>query len=306
MKKEDKITFENVSHQIDIDPWIVEKDYYEIQLVKLLKDIGLTVDGHSFDLVLGGGTSLSKCFKVIPRFSEDLDYRIVGTTQLGRNTRLQLKNQIEKHIEPFNDIYSIKKVEILNRNQTFKWEINYPTDYERPDNIRPHLQLEVTLSELKSEAMVQPMTTFVNEIMGQDPEITQLKCVSPVETASDKVAALSWRVNQRPHAPEKYDPTTIRHLFDLYFLSDSYLAKNEDAFIKMSRENVENDIKERLKVDVKVSDLLSQTLNLLQIDKQFEKDYWHVIGDTFYGKDADMPNYIDLLTKLEIWFNKIM
>jgi len=304
--KKDRVIFENVAEERGIDPSIVEKDYYQVQLVKLLTAIELTLPNHIFDLVLGGGTGLAKCFKVIPRFSEDLDYRIIGATNLGRQTRLQLKEQIEAHVSGANNIYSINNVEILNRNQTFKWEIDYPTYFEIQNNIRPHLQLEVTLLELKADAVNQPMTSFVNETTGDESEITQLKCVSPIETASDKLAALSWRVNQRSQSPEKYDPTTIRHLFDLYFLSDSYLVKDEDAFIRMSRENVEHDLKNRLKTEGNVSDELNKILNILQADTTFEKDYLSLIKNTFHGNHNDIPNYNDLITKLEIWFNKIM
>ena len=51
------------------DPALVEKDYWIMHAVFGLKQLGLTFE-------LKGGTSLSKGFGVIHRFSEDIDIRI--------------------------------------------------------------------------------------------------------------------------------------------------------------------------------------------------------------------------------------
>src|ERR1700677_4965470 len=51
------------------DPALVEKDYWIMHAVFGLKQLGLTFE-------LKGGTSLSKGFGIIDRFSEDIDIRI--------------------------------------------------------------------------------------------------------------------------------------------------------------------------------------------------------------------------------------
>ena len=50
---------------------VIEKDYYVTMLLKLLSD-------KIPYIVFKGGTSLSKCYKVIKRFSEDIDITIDG------------------------------------------------------------------------------------------------------------------------------------------------------------------------------------------------------------------------------------
>jgi len=67
------------------DPALVEKDYWIMHAVYGLKQLGLTFE-------LKGGTSLSKGFGIIQRFSEDIDIRIepfdglqVDTIQIMRN-----------------------------------------------------------------------------------------------------------------------------------------------------------------------------------------------------------------------------
>lgn len=52
--------------QTGIAESIIEKDYYVTMILKLLAK-------SNPDIVFKGGTSLSKCFHLINRFSEDID-----------------------------------------------------------------------------------------------------------------------------------------------------------------------------------------------------------------------------------------
>ncbi|PFG07937.1 nucleotidyl transferase AbiEii/AbiGii toxin family protein [Marinobacter sp. LV10MA510-1] len=54
-------------------PAIVEKDYYAVQLLKLLA----TIKPIEFDLVFAGGTSLAKAHQNTYRMSEDIDIKLV-------------------------------------------------------------------------------------------------------------------------------------------------------------------------------------------------------------------------------------
>ena len=58
-----------VAEEMGIAPDLVEKDYWIMHCL-----YGLTQQGYSFELK--GGTSLSKGFGIIHRFSEDIDIRI--------------------------------------------------------------------------------------------------------------------------------------------------------------------------------------------------------------------------------------
>ena len=58
-----------VASEKRIDPALVEKDYWIMHGLYGLQQLGLTFE-------LKGGTSLSKGFKIIDRFSEDLDVQI--------------------------------------------------------------------------------------------------------------------------------------------------------------------------------------------------------------------------------------
>lgn len=77
---ENREEFENAvnlaSKHFHILPVIVEKDYYVTMILrKLSEDQGF--------VVFKGGTSLSKCHKVIKRFSEDIDITIDSKLSQG-------------------------------------------------------------------------------------------------------------------------------------------------------------------------------------------------------------------------------
>src|SRR5450631_1867198 len=71
-----------VAAEKGIDPGLVEKDYWIMHCLYGLQKLGLTFE-------LKGGTSLSKGFQIIHRFSEDIDIRIEPPPELyvktGRN-----------------------------------------------------------------------------------------------------------------------------------------------------------------------------------------------------------------------------
>src|SRR3954451_7954121 len=58
-----------VAQEMGIDPALVEKDYWIMHCLYGLQQSGLTFE-------LKGGTSLSKGYQIIHRFSEDIDIRI--------------------------------------------------------------------------------------------------------------------------------------------------------------------------------------------------------------------------------------
>lgn len=71
---------------------IVEKDYYvTIFLKELVKEVP--------DIIFKGGTSLSKCFKLINRFSEDIDLNVITDNKISNSKRKKIKYSIVKVAE---------------------------------------------------------------------------------------------------------------------------------------------------------------------------------------------------------------
>ena len=67
-----KVYFDVVANELDVTPHLIEKDFWVCWILKIL--FSLPESGNH--LTFKGGTSLSKCYNVIKRFSEDVDVSI--------------------------------------------------------------------------------------------------------------------------------------------------------------------------------------------------------------------------------------
>ena len=81
-----------VSERTGIDESIVEKDYYVTMILKELVQ-------RNPDVVFKGGTSLSKAYRAIDRFSEDID--ITFEEHLGEARRKKIKYQL---LQPISEV----------------------------------------------------------------------------------------------------------------------------------------------------------------------------------------------------------
>ena len=93
----DKEAFEELligaANELAIPTNIIEKDYYvTIALKSLSEKLG--------DMVFKGGTSLTKCYQLLDRFSEDIDISYTAESGIpGEARKRQLKNAIVATME---------------------------------------------------------------------------------------------------------------------------------------------------------------------------------------------------------------
>lgn len=76
-----------VNEKTGVAQSIIEKDYYETMILKLLAR-------KAPGIVFKGGASLSKCYRIIDRFSEDVD--VTFAEHIGRSRRRKLKYDVVK------------------------------------------------------------------------------------------------------------------------------------------------------------------------------------------------------------------
>ncbi|WP_157964518.1 nucleotidyl transferase AbiEii/AbiGii toxin family protein [Exiguobacterium flavidum] len=78
--------------KMSLEAFQVEKDYYVSLLLQKLSEMAP-------DIVFKGGTSLSKCYDVIDRFSEDIDLTLRIDGPIGNAAKKQLKRDVLQAIE---------------------------------------------------------------------------------------------------------------------------------------------------------------------------------------------------------------
>lgn len=200
---------------LDIDTGIVEKDYY---VTLMLKEISLNVP----DLVFKGGTSLSKCHKVINRFSEDIDLTVEYESKPSEGKRKELKKNIVAAIDSF-ELSLANPNEIRSRREYNKYIVDYPSLFMQP-GLKNHLQIATMIKikaypncEMEAASLIYDYLIaegFDDMIDEYELAPFKLKVQSAERTFIDKVFALADY-----YLSDKVTEHS-RHIYDLYKLLD--------------------------------------------------------------------------------------
>lgn len=218
---------------MNIDAGIVEKDYF---VTLMLKEISSTVP----DLVFKGGTSLSKCYKVINRFSEDIDLTVEYDIKPSESKRKNLKKSIITAIGKYG-FELANPSEIKSRREFNKYIVNYPSEFMQ-SGIKNHLQIETMIKikaypneKMQAASLIYEYLFsegFVDMIKEYALEPFVLNVQSSERTFIDKIFALadyymSNRVTEHS-----------RHIYDIYKLMDKVELNQEfkDLFEKVRLE----------------------------------------------------------------------
>ena len=286
---------DEVALKTDIEPAFIEKDWYAMQLLEVLKEFK---SAQGLELVLSGGTSLSKGFGLIKRFSEDLDFFLCASNQIARRRRRSFRNSIISHIRD-DPRFTIDDDKILsgNRYQYFKSQVKYDMRFQF-EFLRPYLQLDMTFIDHRLPLLKQNVQSVVSELTGEGPKL-EVTCVSPIETASNKVSALTWRVVVRNRSSEKDDPTLIRHLHDLAALKH-IIWEHMDDFVSCTLQSLLND-QERGGddfVNSSVSERLSKAYKMLSTDEIYREEYKEFVQNMSYTDKDEQISFDEALASL--------
>jgi hypothetical protein len=137
-----------VAQQKGIDPALVEKDYWIMHCLYGLQQLGLTFE-------LKGGTSLSKGYQIINRFSEDIDIRIEPPAErkvaTGRNQTSDAQVKSRKDFYDWRaQTIKIDGIERVERDTAFDdrlfrsggIRLFYKTSAKALDALKPGVLLE--------------------------------------------------------------------------------------------------------------------------------------------------------------------
>ena len=118
-----------VSEENNIDEVFVEKDYFVTLILKRLTE-------KEPLLIFKGGTCLSKCYKIIDRFSEDLD---ITLEKLSDSPRKKMKRHILGVIEEF-DLKLLNPEAVKSGRKHNNYVLEYPSFYK--GLVPPEIQVE--------------------------------------------------------------------------------------------------------------------------------------------------------------------
>lgn len=298
-----------------IKPYFLEKDIWICWVLKELFSLPKK-------MVFKGGTSLSKCFSLIDRFSEDVDVTIdyrefIPNLDLSKESKSSLKNKRERIKEEVNN-YILNTV-IPNLQAAFAREFNetlnykftdgeklfiyYPTVFESKvdDYIKNNVLIEFggsNKTEPNEEHIVQP---YLGRLDGLLLPTAKVQVYSPLRTFWEKVTLIHVECHRGrlSVAPERLS----RHWYDLTMLSKSWVRS-----AALTDKTLLNDVLQMKKAFFNASyanyDKCEKNKFLLvpndnEIDK-LKTDYLNMIeADMFLNEPVDFAVIIDELNQLQ-------
>lgn len=259
------IAIRAASRHFNVSSAIIEKDYYvTLVLCELAKQVP--------DLLFKGGTSLSKCHKIIDRFSEDIDITLDSEHQSQGNRR-NLKYTI---VEICNNL----GLNLLNESETrSRRDYNcYKIDYSARHSLsglNPQLLVETVFIVKVFPDEVKKASSMIYDYLkavGNDEAIAQYE----LEPFDIRVQTLDRTLVDKVFAVCDYmlDNKTERHSRHIYDLSRLLTFVTLDDNLKVLIKEVREDRKPGTKCysaqdGVSVPKLLRQMIDT----EFFKKDY---------------------------------
>ena len=152
----------------------IEKDYYVTMLLRLLAQ-------RMPYIVFKGGTSLSKCHKVIRRFSEDIDITI--DTLLSQGQKKKIKQAIVESAEELG-----MTIENLDETRSRRDYNRYVIAYDSvipmaSDALKAAVLLETSYTAVSFPTVLLPVHSYIGDMMEQEaPDAIEEYNLNPFES----------------------------------------------------------------------------------------------------------------------------
>lgn len=210
----DPVLIEQIASDLRSDPSLVEKDWHVVRAIGVIAQVETAGMAPAFS----GGTSLSKGWELIKRFSEDIDFKVgepaAMSASRARRERTAYRERVLGALTSAG-FELIKPPTVGNASRFFSADLAYDAWFGAGQGLRPHIRVEMSFLAPALSPSPRPIRSLVAMAQRQPPEVAAFPCVDPIETAADKLSALAWRVRARDRTRLGDDPTIIRHLRDL-------------------------------------------------------------------------------------------
>lgn len=256
------------ANELMIPTNIVEKDYYVTMALKSLAD-------KLEDMVFKGGTSLTKCYQLLDRFSEDIDISYTAESGTpGEARKKQLKKAVVATMEEFQ--FPITNLEKTRSRRLYNcYRAAYPSMYGTSSILKNELVVETYVALLPFPTTKRMVDNYIYRFLNQIDRIDiaeaydlmpfQITTQTIERTLIDKVFAICdyyMRGELERHS---------RHLYDIYKIVNSIGITEEMRGLipKVRKVRSELEICPSAKDNVDVTGILNEI-----IEKQaYKKDY---------------------------------
>ncbi len=236
-------TIEAAAERLGITTTAVEKDYWVTQALRVL------ADEFPDDFVFKGGTSLSKGYGLIERFSEDIDLLIIQGTR-GKGAADRLMKDMGTVVA--DRMGATPQSEHAERGVHRTYRIAYPTNRTQTTAIEPSVLLEMGVRGGDQPSRRVEIRTLLADVLHDagtdvsgfvDLERFTVRVLHPGRTLLEKLHAIHAEAIRLESDPEKTaTPRVGRHLYDVSrLLGDDEVAAflADDTTVEAVLEEIE-------------------------------------------------------------------
>jgi predicted nucleotidyltransferase component of viral defense system len=299
-----------VGAELNIEPELIEKDYWIMHVL-----YGLKQQGYQFELK--GGTSLSKGYGIIDRFSEDIDIHIKPPSEMEINENpnnnrpnniLKRKNfydRLAREIE-INGILSVtrdKEFDDLKQYRSGGIRLHYENSTNVIEGVKEGILLEVgfdnvtpnnpiTISSWAYDKAIQQKVSII------DNRAIDIICYHPGYTFVEKLQTIATKFRQEQD--EKIEKQNLmRQYYDVYCLLKeekvkTFIGTEEYKKHKMARFPPKD-------YDIPIANNEAFLLNKPELRKRFTERYKKTAALYYKGQ----PNFNDILDEISKWVGKL-
>ena len=207
------------SEDLKIPVQLIEKDYYISAILR-----ALSKSAYSQRVVFKGGTSLSKAYQLIDRFSEDVDFAVISGDMRGNQVKMLLSKLMKEVTKGFTEDTSFAGISKGSRyrNQAFFYDAQVGLDFAvNPIPSRIIVEISAFANPFPYEKrMLEPFVTSylkkqnLGDVASQyHLEPFELNVLSLKQTLCEKtVSLIRFSMSLDPLASLS---SKIRHFYDL-------------------------------------------------------------------------------------------
>lgn len=222
-----KKLFQAVSDEKGIMPYLVEKDYWIMHAL-----YGLKKQGFNFELK--GGTSLSKGFNIIERFSEDLDIHIhpnqAEKVKAGPNHVKPA--HVESRVKFFDNLVANINIPGMQAVRDPSYDdskmrnagiiLQYNNLFASEKGIKEGVLLEVGFDQTTPFELIDISSWAYDKAIEIEPALDQnraleIKCYYPEYTFVEKLQTISTKARKQQETGE-FGVNFLRHFYDIHKL----------------------------------------------------------------------------------------
>src|SRR5216684_6329056 len=216
-----------VAEEKGIDPALVEKDYWIMHCLYGLQQLGLKFE-------LKGGTSLSKGYQIIDRFSEDIDIRVEPPA--GQDVKVGPNQTSPAQIKTRRDFYDwlartikIDGVTKVERDTAFDNKdlfsagirLHYKSIAEPIEDLRDGVLLEAGFAKVTPNEAKDISSWAYNYAAGKvdviDNRAKAVACYDPGYTLVEKLQTVATKFRRHQEGAE-FPSDLMRHYYDVHSL----------------------------------------------------------------------------------------